>query len=278
MEPVHVKSINNFQNALLVSSWKISLNCLLISISRNGTWTELEEGRWDGKTSFYYFIFFVNWFQVCFVQCFTIIIIKFKLSFSCHSSSSHYSTQGFVLISFHFIFSFLKNNILYNFTCDLLLCLQISELKCGQACRKNMTKNSQANGSLREKFSIFSSHLLALISRRNVGMRGHLRKEIILLKYQYFRFRTKTGAHFQLLNWLEKSTKAFDVGQLWYCSFYHPLGWLKNSETCTTRKSGTGTTLSASSVFTHTCIPLFDLYTTANDKSWCEVWNALKAV
>ena len=26
------------------------------------------------------------------------------------------------------------------------------------------------------------------------------------------------------------------------------------------------------------CIPLFDLYTTANDKSWCEVRNALKAV
>ena len=26
------------------------------------------------------------------------------------------------------------------------------------------------------------------------------------------------------------------------------------------------------------CIPLFDLYTTANDKSWCEVQNALKAV
>ena len=25
------------------------------------------------------------------------------------------------------------------------------------------------------------------------------------------------------------------------------------------------------------CIPLFDLYTTANDESWCEVWNALKA-
>ena len=24
--------------------------------------------------------------------------------------------------------------------------------------------------------------------------------------------------------------------------------------------------------------PLFDLYTTANDKSWCEVRNALKAV
>ena len=44
------------------------------------------------------------------------------------------------------------------------------------------------------------------------------------------------------------------------------------------QKNKTGTTVSASSVFTHTRIPLFDLYTTANDKSWCEVWNALKAV
>ena len=26
------------------------------------------------------------------------------------------------------------------------------------------------------------------------------------------------------------------------------------------------------------CIPLFALYTTANDKRWCEVRNALKAV
>ena len=26
------------------------------------------------------------------------------------------------------------------------------------------------------------------------------------------------------------------------------------------------------------CIPLFNLYTMANDKSWCEVQNALKAV
>ena len=43
-------------------------------------------------------------------------------------------------------------------------------------------------------------------------------------------------------------------------------------------KIRTGTIVSASSVFTHTCIPLFDLYTTANDKSWCEVLNALKAV
>ena len=44
------------------------------------------------------------------------------------------------------------------------------------------------------------------------------------------------------------------------------------------KKIRTGTTFSASFVFTHTRIALFDLYTTANDKSWCEVWNALKAV
>ena len=36
-----------------------------------------------------------------FVQFFTIIIIKCKVSFSSHSSSSHYSMQGFVFISFH---------------------------------------------------------------------------------------------------------------------------------------------------------------------------------
>ena len=125
---------------------KFPLNCLLISISGNSTWTDLEEGWRDGKTSFYFSIFFVNRF-VCFVQCFTIIIIKCKASFSCHSSSSHYSTQGFILISFHFI--------LYNFTCDLLLSLWISELKCGQTCGKNMPKNSQANGSLRENVSVF---------------------------------------------------------------------------------------------------------------------------
>ena len=69
------------------------------------------------------------------------LIIQHKVSFSSH------------LVSFHF--SFLKNEILYNFTCDFLLSLRISELKCGQACGKNMTKNSQVNGSLRENVSIF---------------------------------------------------------------------------------------------------------------------------
>ena len=44
------------------------------------------------------------------------------------------------------------------------------------------------------------------------------------------------------------------------------------------KKIRTGTSASTSSVFTHTRIPLFDLYTTGNDKSWCEVQHALKAV
>ena len=44
------------------------------------------------------------------------------------------------------------------------------------------------------------------------------------------------------------------------------------------KKIRTGTTVRTSSVFTHTHIPLFNLYTTANNKSWCEVQNALKAV
>ena len=46
------------QNMLLVSSWNIALNLLLISISGNGTWIQLEDGRLDGKISFYLFIFF----------------------------------------------------------------------------------------------------------------------------------------------------------------------------------------------------------------------------
>ena len=44
------------------------------------------------------------------------------------------------------------------------------------------------------------------------------------------------------------------------------------------KKIRTVTIASTSSVFTHTRIPLFDLYTTGNDKSWCQVRNALKSV
>ena len=132
---------------------------------------------------------------VFFCTVFTIIIIKCKALFSCHSSSYHYSTQGFVLISFHFIFSFLKNKInkiLCNFTCDLLLCLQISDLKRDQKLPSEWVLE-------RKHLCFFLSHLLAIISR-NVGTKGHLRKEIILLKYQFFRFMTRSGGQFELLN------------------------------------------------------------------------------
>ena len=64
---------------------------------------------------------------------------------------------------------------------------------------KMQTKNSQANWSLRENVSVFGSHLLAIISR-NVGTKGHLRKEIVLLKYKFFRLMTKSGGQFELLN------------------------------------------------------------------------------
>ena len=55
-------------------------------------------------------------------------------------------------------------------------------------------------------FPFFGSHLLAIVSR-NVGMKRHLRKEIVLLKYQFFRFMAKSGGQFELLNLLEKSTR-----------------------------------------------------------------------
>ena len=136
----------------------------LISISGNVTWTRSEEDRQDGKKIevFIFLFLFVNSF-VLFVVFFLYSVLlssllNARLCFSCHSSSFHYSTQGFVLISFHFIFSFLKDKkikILCNFTCDLLP-LRISDLKCGQ------TKNSQANGSLRENVSVLFNHTFLL--------------------------------------------------------------------------------------------------------------------
>ena len=87
---------------------------------------------WGGKISFYLF-FFVNRFL--FVQFYTIIIIKCKALFSCHSSSSHYSTQGFVLISFHFIFSYLKNKFIHFYMWSSVFFPEI-RFKCRQDCRK----------------------------------------------------------------------------------------------------------------------------------------------
>ena len=144
---------------------------------------------------------------------------------------------------------------------------------------KSSTKNSLANGSLKKNVSIFWLHLLALISSRNVSMRGHLRKGIILIKYQYFRFRIKTGAHFELLNYwwnAPLSTRLLMLEDYNVVHFTIHLDGFK-IEICII-KEGTETTLSASCFFTHTYIPLFDLYTTTVEKSWCEVQNALKAV
>ena len=47
--------------------------------------------------------------------------------------------------------------------------------------------------------TFFGLNLLAIVSR-NVGTKGHLRKEIVLPKYQFFRFMTKSGGQFELLN------------------------------------------------------------------------------
>ena len=95
--------------------------CLLLSAVRNlrmRSWSVVEKFSLKLSFDFYFmdgkkievfiFLFFllIDLFVVFFVQCFTIIIIKCKASFSCHSSSSHYSTKGFILISFHFIFLF----------------------------------------------------------------------------------------------------------------------------------------------------------------------------
>ena len=52
-----VKSVNKFQ-MLLVNSWIIFYNFLLISISGSGIWMESGGGRWSGMISFYLFIYF----------------------------------------------------------------------------------------------------------------------------------------------------------------------------------------------------------------------------
>ena len=150
--------------------------------------------------SFYFFIFFFVNRLYSFLPS---SLLNARLHF--HVIHPHLIIQHKVSFSSRFIsfFSFLiknkKNKILCNFTSDLLLCLRISDLKCGQKTPKRM-------GPWEKTFPFFWSHLLAIISR-NVGTKGHLRKEIVLLKYQVFRFGTKSGGQFELLNWLEKSTR-----------------------------------------------------------------------
>ena len=105
-----LNSVNKFKNAVLVTNWKITLIFFWFPF-QGAVFGQSEETTggvgWIGILFIYLFIF-VNRFFCLFVQFFTIIIIKCKASFSCHSSLSHYSTQGFILLSFHFIFFFFK--------------------------------------------------------------------------------------------------------------------------------------------------------------------------
>ena len=111
------------------------------------------------------------------------------------------------LVSFHFFF--FKNKIIHFYMWSSVFFLEI-RIKCRQECRKVAQKTLKQMVPWEKTFPFFDwLHLLALISRRNVGTRGHLRKRIILPKYRYLRFRIKNGAHFDLLNWLEKKHQGF---------------------------------------------------------------------
>ena len=71
---------------------------------------------------------------------------------------------------------------------------------------KMRTKNSQANGSLRENVSIFFI-APSCYNKQKCRYERTFKENIVLLKYQVFRFGTKSGGQFELLNWLEKSTR-----------------------------------------------------------------------
>ena len=87
---------------------KFSLNCLLISISGNGTWIELEVGQWDRK-KIEVFIFFVNKFVFCFFL-YSVLpssLLNARLHF--HVIHPHLIIQHKVLFSSRFIsFFFFK--------------------------------------------------------------------------------------------------------------------------------------------------------------------------
>ena len=79
----------------------MSLNFLLISISGNGTWTELGGGRWDGKTSFYFL-------QIDFFVLYSFLpssLLNARLHF--HVIHPHLIIQHKVLFSSCFISFFL---------------------------------------------------------------------------------------------------------------------------------------------------------------------------
>ena len=100
---------------------------------------------------FIFLFFFVNRFVLFFLySVLPSSLLNARLRF--HVIHPHLIIQHKVSFSSRFISFFLlkkKKKKLSSFTCDLLLSLRISDLKCGQA------KNSQVNGSLRENVSVF---------------------------------------------------------------------------------------------------------------------------
>ena len=92
-----------------MQSWsvveKFSLNCLLISISGNGTWIELEGGRWDGKKNeVFIFCFFCKFFFFLY-SVLPSALLNARLRF--HVIHPHLIIQHKVSFTSHFISFFL---------------------------------------------------------------------------------------------------------------------------------------------------------------------------
>ena len=88
---------------------KFSLNCLLISISGNGTWIELEGGQRDGKKIevFIFLFFFVNRFVCCFFLYSVLLSSLLNARLQFHVIHPHLIIQCKASFSSHFISFFL---------------------------------------------------------------------------------------------------------------------------------------------------------------------------
>ena len=135
-----VESVSKFQNMLLVSSWIIVLNFLLISISLSGIWTSEEEAGqvgWIGIAFIYlFYFFFVNSFCTVFLLS---SLLNIRLHF--HVTHAHLITQHKVSFSCHFIsfYFFFKNFFLHFYMWPPVLFAD-TRIKCGQEYGKNSTK------------------------------------------------------------------------------------------------------------------------------------------
>ena len=93
-------------------SWVVHFLNYFISISERDVGTERQEAERVGKLKFFFckylYIVFIIFVFCKYLYIVFIIIIKCKVLFSSHSSSSHYSMQGFIFIPFHFFCFFCK--------------------------------------------------------------------------------------------------------------------------------------------------------------------------